>query len=88
MLPAAETPPAGHDTQVDDAVAPDTAEYVFTPQSTHDSLPVVDLYLPDRHVAQAPPSGPVVPGPHLETVQALKDELPIGDVVPAGQDGQ
>jgi hypothetical protein len=57
----------GHCKQVDEELALVVMEYVPGPQSLHDALPVIALYLPGSHAEQAPPSGPVVPGAHTVT---------------------
>ena len=51
------------DKQVDEALAPTTAEYVAMPQSVHAALPGLVLYLPATHSAHAP-GGPVLPASH------------------------
>jgi hypothetical protein len=78
----------GQAKHVASALAPTTAEYVPVPQSVHTTLPLLVLYLPAAQDVQTPPSGPVVPAAHTMAVHAAKDELPIGDVVPAGQEEQ
>jgi hypothetical protein len=51
----------GHDMQADDVVVPRAPEYVLTPQSTQETLPLIVLYLPTAHAKQ---SGPVNPALH------------------------
>lgn len=55
---------SGHDMQVDDVVAPNAPEYVFTPQSIQEELPLIVLYLPTAHAEHSLPSGPVNPALH------------------------
>jgi hypothetical protein len=47
--------------QVDEALAPTSAEYVAVPQSVHATLPGLVLYFPATHVEQTPPFGPEDP---------------------------
>ncbi len=72
---------AGHTVHVDEVFAPTACEYVASPQSAHAALPVTILYFPATHVAQTPPSAPVLPA--LQ-VQAAPDEPPAGEFAPAG----
>jgi hypothetical protein len=60
-------------------------EYVPAPQSVHAALPLVVLYFPATQAVHGPPSGPVKPALHGIVTQAVTDELPVGEVLPAGQ---
>ena len=51
----------GQATHVDDVLAPAIPEYVAIPQSVHETLPVLALYLPATQDEQTPPFGPVNP---------------------------
>jgi hypothetical protein len=64
--------------------APVTDEYVPAEQFVHASLPLVVLYFPATQAVHAPPSGPVNPALQDMDIQALTDELPLGEVLPAG----
>ncbi len=70
---------------VEEIVAPVLVEYVPAPQSVHTALPLVVLYFPATQPVHVPPSGPVNPALQGMDTQAVFDELPLGEVVPAGQ---
>ena len=53
------------------------------PQSTQDTDPRPDLYFPDSHLVQGPPSGPEKPGLHL---QLVSDALARGETEPDGHE--
>jgi len=46
-------------------------------QSEHSALPAASLYVPATHAVHSPPSGPVCPALHLQSVRA---SLPVADV--------
>ena len=50
--------------------------------TAHGRDPVTDLYVPAGHAVHSPPSGPVYPVLHLQSVKAL---LPAGELEPVGQ---
>jgi hypothetical protein len=62
-------------------VAPDTDEYVPVKQFVHEALPLLDLYDPATQPVQTPPSGPVYPTLHLQT---LIPELDTGELLFVG----
>jgi len=70
---------------VEEIVAPVLVEYVPAPQSVHTALPLVVLYFPATQPVHVPPSGPVNPALQGMDTQAVFDELPLEEVVPAGQ---
>ena len=49
------------------------------------ALPLLVLYLPATQDVQVPPSGPVLPAAHAGTTHAFTDDVPLTEVVPAGQ---
>lgn len=51
----------------------------------HAALPLVVLYFPATQAVHGPASGPVNPALHAIVTQAVADELPVGEVLPAGQ---
>jgi hypothetical protein len=53
------------------ATSPTTVEYSPAKQWLHGMSPLATLYLPAVHCTQAPPSGPVDPGLHLQSVSLL-----------------
>jgi ABC-type cobalt transport system substrate-binding protein len=67
-LDTAELVFTGHDTHVDEAVAPTVTEYEPTPQSVHATLPLTVLYLPATHAVHTPPSAPVNPALQVQEV--------------------
>ncbi len=54
------------------------------PQSVHAVLPLVVLYFPATQAVHGPPLGPVNPALQAVPTQAATDELPLGEVEPAG----
>ena len=58
-------------------VAP-ACEYLAASHSVQATDPLVALYLPAAHARQAPPSGPVYPALHLQSVMS---PLPTADEV-------
>jgi hypothetical protein len=62
-------------------VAPDTPKYAPAGQLIHAEFPVTFLNFPASQVIQTPPSGPVYPMLHL---QSLIPELNIGELLFAG----
>lgn len=98
LLPAPETAFAGQFRHAPVPVAPTVVEYVFTPQSTQLSFPVVFLYLPDAHRIHKLPF-PLAPALHRHStlgmsasafaVHARQTVPPTpGMYVPAAQDVQ
>lgn len=63
-------------------VAPLEDEYVAFGQFEQDMEPVASLYVPPSHAMQTPPSAPVYPLLHVQSVFAT---LPSGDQVNVGQ---
>jgi len=49
-------------------VAPVSVEYLPEKQIVHATIPVAILYLPGSHSAHIPPSGPVAPALHVQSV--------------------
>jgi hypothetical protein len=74
----------GHTRHVAASVAPVLVEYVPAPQSVHAALPLLVLYFPATQAVHGPPSGPVNPALQAVDAQTVTDELPLGEVVPAG----
>ena len=54
-------------------MAASSVEYVPSGHSEQASDPFVALYLPASHAAQVPPSGPVYPALHLQSVTLSED---------------
>jgi hypothetical protein len=59
-------------------------EYVPPKQSVHAVLPLIVLYFPATQAVHGPPFGPVNPALQAVDTQAVTDELPLGEVEPAG----
>lgn len=70
LAPSSEYAPAGQFVHTLTLVAPLTPEYVPAMQFVHAALPPMLLNLPATHAAQAPPSKPVYPTLHLQSVAA------------------
>jgi hypothetical protein len=78
----AEYVPAMHATHAPAVVAPEPARYVPAAHAAHAAEPAAALNVPAAHAAHAPPSAPVKPAAHLQSVAA---SLPCALSAFAGQ---
>jgi hypothetical protein len=62
-----------HAKQVDETLAPTSAEYVDTPQSVHVALPAIVLYFPATQGEHVAPFAPVKPALHTHAPLAELD---------------
>ena len=81
MLPAGEWALASQAIHVVLRVAPGVLKYFPTSHSKQDAEPSTSLYLPAPHAKQGPPSCPVYPALHLQSVTS---SLPICETVLLG----
>lgn len=78
MLPLGELADSG---QLEQAPAPG-AEYFAAGQVVHGAAPASGLYFPAAHGAQGPPSAPLCPAWHLQSVARV---LALGELEACGQ---
>ena len=78
VLPLGELADSG---QFEQVPAPG-AEYFPAGQVVHGAAPASGLYFPAAHGAQGPPSAPLCPAPHLQSVTRV---LPLGELADSGQ---
>ncbi len=83
--PANEYRSVPHFEQFARLTAPTKLEDVPAGHRVHTALPLLGLYFPATQAVHGPPSGPVKPALQAEVIQAVTDELPLGEMEPAGQ---
>ena len=68
LLPLSEDEFSGHNSHALSHVAAAVVEYVPAPHAKHPDDPFTALYLPASHAVHSPPSRPVYPALHLQSV--------------------
>jgi hypothetical protein len=58
----------GHKVQVSSEISESSLEYLPSEHREHTALPLESLYVPGAHAEQLPPSGPVYPKLHTQSV--------------------